>query len=204
MPRRPPQVAIKRWFDPARGAEVEAEFHREALTHSDLRHPNVVQFLGVCRQPPELLMVTGKRRNMRIDCATKHLVPTSFAVQGVIGQSPIGAICIRYNPPRLPVPTELLPYSLEQVLYQPQLASRLTPGKVSGPRHARGHDLCPGPMMMAWHASLMCGSLPVRTSTQRRLPSIPSADALALFRPHLPGGSHGTGRGQRPLFPALA
>ena len=79
-------VAIKRLIaaEGSLGAEqATAEFNREAITLSGLRHPNIVQIMGVCRQPPERLLVT-----------------------------------------------EFVPYSLEQVLYQPQLASRLSPAKL--------------------------------------------------------------------------
>lgn len=73
-------VALKRWFDPVMSdalIQVEGiqlfghrpalpvhrnpalqDFTRETMTHASLAHPNVVQFLGACRTPPNLIMVT--------------------------------------------------------------------------------------------------------------------------------------------------
>lgn len=51
-------VAIKKWFDPDHTDQLMQEFRDEVLTLQQLRHPNVLQFLGACMKPPNLLMVT--------------------------------------------------------------------------------------------------------------------------------------------------
>lgn len=51
-------VAIKKWFDPDHTDEMMQEFREEVLTLQQLRHPNVLQFLGACMKPPNLLMIT--------------------------------------------------------------------------------------------------------------------------------------------------
>ncbi|KAF5840389.1 kinase-like domain-containing protein [Dunaliella salina] len=51
-------VAIKKWFDPSMSDELMQEFREEVMTLQSLRHPNVLQFLGVCMKPPNLCMVT--------------------------------------------------------------------------------------------------------------------------------------------------
>ncbi|GMH38101.1 hypothetical protein BSKO_05985 [Bryopsis sp. KO-2023] len=50
-------VAIKKWFDPDHSDKMMVEFRAEVMTLAELRHPNVVQFLGACMKPPELCMV---------------------------------------------------------------------------------------------------------------------------------------------------
>ncbi|KAG2489162.1 hypothetical protein HYH03_012388 [Edaphochlamys debaryana] len=51
-------VAIKKWFDPQQSEAMVQEFREEVMTLADLRHPNVMQFLGACMKPPHLCMVT--------------------------------------------------------------------------------------------------------------------------------------------------
>lgn len=50
-------VAIKKWFDPDHTDDTIAEFRAEVMSLAELRHPNVVQFLGACMKPPNLCMV---------------------------------------------------------------------------------------------------------------------------------------------------
>ncbi|KXZ43570.1 hypothetical protein GPECTOR_87g433 [Gonium pectorale] len=51
-------VAIKKWFDPNHSDQMVQEFREEVMTLAELRHPNVMQFLGACMKPPQLAMVT--------------------------------------------------------------------------------------------------------------------------------------------------
>ncbi|KNC47314.1 uncharacterized protein AMSG_11783 [Thecamonas trahens ATCC 50062] len=51
-------VAIKRIHNRDFSAETLEEFRREAKMMCDLRHPNVVLFMGACTQLPNLVMVT--------------------------------------------------------------------------------------------------------------------------------------------------
>ncbi|EFJ44528.1 hypothetical protein VOLCADRAFT_76279 [Volvox carteri f. nagariensis] len=51
-------VAIKKWFDPNHSEQMVQEFREEVMTLAELRHPNVLQFLGACMKPPHLAMVT--------------------------------------------------------------------------------------------------------------------------------------------------
>ncbi|PNW80273.1 hypothetical protein CHLRE_08g384900v5 [Chlamydomonas reinhardtii] len=51
-------VAIKKWFDPNHSDQMVQEFREEVMTLADLRHPNVMQFLGACMKLPHLAMVT--------------------------------------------------------------------------------------------------------------------------------------------------
>jgi len=51
-------VAIKKWFDPNATDQLMQEFREEVMTLQEMRHPNVLQFLGACMKPPNLCMVT--------------------------------------------------------------------------------------------------------------------------------------------------
>lgn len=51
-------VAIKKWFDPNATDEMMQEFREEVMTLQQLRHPNIMQFLGASMIPPNLCMVT--------------------------------------------------------------------------------------------------------------------------------------------------
>ncbi|MEW5302152.1 MAG: hypothetical protein WDW36_004960 [Sanguina aurantia] len=51
-------VAIKKWFDPQATDAMMQEFREEVMILQELRHPNVLQFLGACMRPPNLAMVT--------------------------------------------------------------------------------------------------------------------------------------------------
>lgn len=35
-----------------------AEFRAEVLTLAELKHPNILQFLGACMKPPDLCLLT--------------------------------------------------------------------------------------------------------------------------------------------------
>lgn len=50
-------VAIKKWFDPKCEQQVLEEFNAEFMTIRELRHPNIIQFLGVCARPSNLCLV---------------------------------------------------------------------------------------------------------------------------------------------------
>lgn len=50
-------VAVKKWFDPDHTDDTIAEFRAEVMSLAELRHPNIVQFLGACMKPPNLCMV---------------------------------------------------------------------------------------------------------------------------------------------------
>eukprot|EP01026_Neomeris_dumetosa_P050029 TRINITY_DN4378_c0_g2_i1.p2 TRINITY_DN4378_c0_g2~~TRINITY_DN4378_c0_g2_i1.p2 ORF type:complete len:186 (+),score=19.42 TRINITY_DN4378_c0_g2_i1:24-560(+) len=49
-------VAVKIWFD-TQNEETQQQFREEILTLQDLRHPNIIQFLGSSFTPQKLLMV---------------------------------------------------------------------------------------------------------------------------------------------------
>lgn len=50
-------VAVKKWFDPTCDAQTRTEFESEVMIVRELRHPNVVQFLGAGVEPPNLCLV---------------------------------------------------------------------------------------------------------------------------------------------------
>ena len=53
------EVAIKKLrIQAVDGAAVSKEFKKEVKIMRTLRHPNIVEFLGVCMEPPNLCLVT--------------------------------------------------------------------------------------------------------------------------------------------------
>jgi serine/threonine protein kinase len=51
-------VAVKRMFDPQMSAQMRAEFANECAMLANLCHPHIVQLLGACSVPPNLVLVT--------------------------------------------------------------------------------------------------------------------------------------------------
>jgi len=52
------KVAIKKLFISGIPADTLVEFNKECAIMKQLRHPNIVLFMGSCCQPPSLLLVT--------------------------------------------------------------------------------------------------------------------------------------------------
>mmetsp|Transcript_12146 Transcript_12146/g.15907 ORF Transcript_12146/g.15907 Transcript_12146/m.15907 type:complete len:350 (+) Transcript_12146:107-1156(+) len=50
-------VALKTLFDPRVDEKLKQEYLDELLTMSALQHPNIVEFIGACMEPPDLFFV---------------------------------------------------------------------------------------------------------------------------------------------------
>ena len=55
---RETDVAVKKFLDQELGANIVSQFRKEVTIMQRLRHPNIVQFIGACTQPPDLCIVT--------------------------------------------------------------------------------------------------------------------------------------------------
>eukprot|EP00798_Chlamydomonas_sp_ICE-L_P022805 gene22805-29970_t len=90
-------VAVKKWFDPNATDQLMQEFREEVLTLQQMRHPNILQFLGAWVKPHNLEEVMTLQQ-------MRHPNILQF----------LGA-CMK--PPDLCMVTEHLPHSLHSVLY---------------------------------------------------------------------------------------
>eukprot|EP00210_Caulerpa_lentillifera_P000221 g215.t1 len=76
-------VAIKKWFDPKCEDQVLDEFNAEFITIRELRHPNIIQFLGACARPPNLCLVMEYLPISLYDLL--HESPTELDTKRVVG-----------------------------------------------------------------------------------------------------------------------
>eukprot|EP01102_Stenamoeba_stenopodia_P006607 TRINITY_DN1824_c0_g1_i1.p1 TRINITY_DN1824_c0_g1~~TRINITY_DN1824_c0_g1_i1.p1 ORF type:complete len:1536 (+),score=238.44 TRINITY_DN1824_c0_g1_i1:42-4649(+) len=63
-------VAVKRFFKQQKSDHIMLELRKESTIMRDLRHPNILLFLGSCIRPPNLCIVTQYMKN---GCVGKYL-----------------------------------------------------------------------------------------------------------------------------------
>ena len=142
------EVAIKKLrIQAVDGAAVSKEFKKEVKIMRTLRHPNIVEFLGVCMEPPNLCLVTEYLSNGSLEDVLTRIAANNGKTEDVgycFGHGQEGTLFKKFSLKRIISLAKDIARGLNWLHHKGIIHRDL---KVTARQHTSAHLLLPSPLV---------------------------------------------------------